>query len=833
MRFDPKTLGIHWIGGAAFVAAAGISVIGATWAASAVEDLSARAVRAALAEEGFTWAAVQPDGLSVVLTGEAPSEPARFRALNAAGSVVDASRIVDAMSVPDPAAVAAPDFSVEILRNDDGVSLIGLVPVSSGRDDIVETVRRRANGAPVTDMLEAAEHDAPAGWKEAVDFGLQALGSLPRSKISIEPGRVAVTAITDSIDEKSALDRRLAAAAPDGIELVLDISAPRPVITPFTLRFLMEDGGPHFDACSADTERARDRILAAGRAAGAPDGTDCTIGMGTPSPAWGRAAEQAIRAIADLGAGSVTMSDADVSLIAADSVSQPDFDRVVGELDAALPEVFSLTAVLTPKPAAAAATQGPPQVTASLAEDGRVQIRGRLPDALTRDAVESYAHAHFGSGNVYVATRLDDSVPEGWPARVLAGLEALDRVHDGRMVVEPDLVRIEGRTGSRETSAQIAQLLSQRLGEGQEFDIRVAYDRKLDASLALPSAQQCEARLTQAQAAEKINFEPGSARLAAGSREIMDRIADILRQCADYQFEVSGHTDSQGRDSMNLALSEDRAEAVVEALMGRRVLTANLHPTGYGETRPIADNGTEDGREQNRRIEFTLMETDDGAATAGAAPDAGTAAQAGEAQEGDAQAGEVQAQPVAEDTARPQARPGDLAVPDAPDTAAPSADPAVADAVDEATGTGDEAGDEAPMDAAAADEGPGSQGSGDEGSGDEGDPEGADLSGPEIDPATGEPIPGTETGAAEAAPVTEAPAADATAADSQAADASTSEPGVPDAPVAETTAADAPLADAEGAPTEEEIVIEVRTPDDDTVTPPARPAAIEARAARQ
>ncbi len=72
-------------------------------------------------------------------------------------------------------------------------------------------------------------------------------------------------------------------------------------------------------------------------------------------------------------------------------------------------------------------------------------------------------------------------------------------------------------------------------------------------------------------------------------------------------MEIGGHTDSQGRETMNLALSQARADAVLEALMARRLLAASLAAKGYGEAVPIADNATEAGRDANRRIEFTLL----------------------------------------------------------------------------------------------------------------------------------------------------------------------------------------------------------------------------------
>ena len=86
-------------------------------------------------------------------------------------------------------------------------------------------------------------------------------------------------------------------------------------------------------------------------------------------------------------------------------------------------------------------------------------------------------------------------------------------------------------------------------------------------------------------------------------------------------MEIGGHTDSQGREEMNLQLSQSRADAVLNALLARRILTSNLTAKGYGEATPISDNGTEEGREANRRIEFKLITPPEDAETAKAAPE--------------------------------------------------------------------------------------------------------------------------------------------------------------------------------------------------------------------
>ncbi|MGB3316967.1 MAG: OmpA family protein [Albidovulum sp.] len=600
--FSPRTLGIIAAAVAGF-----LSVGTASWTAAIVEQRSAEAVDAALLTAGHGWAHVDTDGLQVRLTGTAPTEAARFRAISVAGTVVDADRLIDRMDVADAAQLKAPDFTIEILRNGDGISLIGLIPEGPGHESIVSELTDLTGPGTVTDMLESADHPVPEGWRDAVEFGIEALGKLPRAKISISAERVSITAISDSAAEKAQLEAALNRKAPRNLQLALDISAPRPVITPFTLRFLIDEEGPHFDACSANNERARDIILAAATEAGATGNPACTIGLGVPTPDWADAVVMGLAAMKDLGAGSITFSDADISLIAAEGVEQSVFDKVVGELESNLPEVFSLHAVLTPTLQTGEGETGPKEFTARLGEDGQIDLRGRVTDELSRDAVENFARARFGSHYVHAATRLDPDMPPGWPLRVLTALEALGELENGEVVVEPGLIRLSGVTGSTTASDTVARILSGKLGEGQQYDLDIRYDPALDPLLGLPTADECVTDINRLLTAHKINFEPGAAQITRDAADTLDKIAERMKDCSDFEMEIGGHTDSQGREEMNLDLSQKRAEAVIAALMSRRVLTGNLTAVGYGETVPIADNGTEAGREENRRIEVRLV----------------------------------------------------------------------------------------------------------------------------------------------------------------------------------------------------------------------------------
>ncbi|WP_444454147.1 OmpA family protein [Rhodobacter capsulatus] len=589
----------------AFVGALVLSAFIAGGSATIIEQRSRKAVKLALEAASHSWVQVETDGLQVILLGTAPSEAERFRAVTLVSTVVDSSRIVDNTDAEVEKAIAPPDFSLQMLRNDEGISLIGLVPAGTDRKALMNRLTQLAGDGTVTDMLESADYPVPGGWKSALDFGITALSELPRAKVSILPGKVGVEAITDSPEEKADAETLLNRRRPTEIKLDAKISAPRPVITPFTLRFLIDADGPRFDACSADTERASGRIMAAARKVGAKGDLDCTVGMGVPSPQWVDAVEMGIAALGQLGGGTLTFSDADIALVAADTTDPVIYDRVVGDLESNLPEVFSLKAELAKK---AEAKDAVPEFSALLREDGQVELRGRVPSDRSREALESFAHAQFGAKSVYAATRVDTGLPEGWPLRTLTALEALRLMHDGTVTVTPDVIRLSGVTGDRQASDKAAGLFARRLGEAAPIALSVKYDRRLDATLSLPDGNECVARLNGVLAKQKLSFEPSAARIKAEDLDQLDALAKAMAQCQDYRMEVSGHTDSQGSEEGNRKLSQARAEAVIAALGGRGVQTRNLTPKGYGETQPIADNDTDKGREANRRIEFVLLD---------------------------------------------------------------------------------------------------------------------------------------------------------------------------------------------------------------------------------
>jgi len=628
----------------AFVLAVVLALGAAVTLVGLIEQRTTTTLQTAFRDAGLRWVHVAPDGLRAHLSGTAPTESARIQALQIAGSVIDSSRVAETINVPVSSALVAPVYRIEVMRNRDDVSVIGLVPATADGGPIVDRLREALPDAEIADMLQSSDHPVPGGWVAAVRFAVEALRRFEVGRISVTAGRIEVEALVDSPEAARTLETALREIAPRGQVLTLALTAPRPVATPFLLRVDLDGGVPRLRACSADTEEAQQRISAALTAAGAPGHPVCALALGAPSPRWGEAAETAIAALAGLGAGNLTISDGDVSLVAPHTVAQAAFDRVVGRLETALPDAFSLTARRLDPPEEETATEiARPEVTMTLSDEGALTIAGRLPDARIRDAVHAFARARFGEEGLEIGTRIDGNLPQGWSVRVLTALEALAELHHGRADVIEDRITVSGVSGNPDVSSQVTQVLVQGLGPDADVVLDVAYDEALDPVQQAPTPDNCEARIQTILRETKITFDPGAVEINDAAGRVIDQIADVMRECGELPFEVSGHTDSQGREETNLNLSQARAEAVINALLSRRVLVSSLVARGYGAERPIADNGTEAGREANRRIEFTLIRPE---------PEPEPLDPALEAQL------EFEIQTPGEDTIRPQPRPG-------------------------------------------------------------------------------------------------------------------------------------------------------------------------------
>lgn len=108
---------------------------------------------------------------------------------------------------------------------------------------------------------------------------------------------------------------------------------------------------------------------------------------------------------------------------------------------------------------------------------------------------------------------------------------------------------------------------------------------------------------------KNIYFDFDKTTLKSESFVELDKVVDLLKSNPSVEIEISGHTDSKGSDDYNLNLSQGRSQSVVDYLISQGIESYRLSAQGYGETKPIDSNDTEEGRANNRRVEFTVLKT--------------------------------------------------------------------------------------------------------------------------------------------------------------------------------------------------------------------------------
>lgn len=138
--------------------------------------------------------------------------------------------------------------------------------------------------------------------------------------------------------------------------------------------------------------------------------------------------------------------------------------------------------------------------------------------------------------------------------------------------------------------------------------IRVVHEEAMEQTVALVKADAMAAALAKdGHIALYLNFDNDSDVIRADSKPAIDEIAKMLAADPSLKVRVEGHTDNTGKAAHNTTLSRARAESVVKAISAKQIAKDRLKPEGVGADRPLADNGSEEGRAKNRRVELVKI----------------------------------------------------------------------------------------------------------------------------------------------------------------------------------------------------------------------------------
>lgn len=410
--------------------------------------------------------------------------------------------------------------------------------------------------------------------------------------------RIAVAGrdVTLSADAFSEEGRRSAVGqveAVPGVRLVSDATRLVPEVKPFVwsaerdvVRVTL--GG------YAPLPASRARLLEVARSSlGGVDVADrMSLARGAP-PRFDAAALLLIEQIGRLRDGKLTLSDS--------SVSVGGMARDIGGREAVatalknLPEGFIV---------AANDLKAPPYVFQANKDPiaGTLMLSGYVPDNAAHAALVTAAARKFFGEKVSDTLKASVGAPSDFQAAVTRALSALSRLSTGTLIVSDREVRLSGDALFDAAADQIRTSLPRDLPKGWQTKIEISVK-----PLASPvDASVCQQLFKDLLAQSRIRFEPNRATIDADSLGLLDRLAETALRCPGANIDIVGHTDSDGAADANQALSQKRAQAVIDALARVGLPAERFSATGYGSFQPIAPNDTDAGKAQNRRIEFLV-----------------------------------------------------------------------------------------------------------------------------------------------------------------------------------------------------------------------------------
>lgn len=425
-------------------------------------------------------------------------------------------------------------------------------------------------------------------------------------------GRTATLdgAVTDEAEKAAAI---AAVAAVGGIAATIDrIRAGGPAEVPALYRFSATWDGraltltghmPSRDARAETVTHARDML----RRAEIADAID--VAPGAPDENWQAIVAAGLAAMKGLSSATMTLAGPKMTFVgrSPDADGRAEAVRILESLPA--PYVSSIDIRIGPEPVAA--PPAPPYRFGAAFDGVSVALSGVLPSAAAKAEIAAALASALPEAMLDDRTAIDPAAPDGaYADAALLALGQFARLNAATLALD----------GRRLTLAGIAADPAARDAAHDAFaDLPAAYEATLTLGIAGEAAAApetrggaaspaaiCQGDADAALAQGGLVFASGSATLPAAAGPLIARLAEIARACAGARFQISGHTDSSGREAANLKLSQDRARAVAAALAEAGIEAGRLSAAGYGSSRPIAAEDSDAGKARNRRIEVIV-----------------------------------------------------------------------------------------------------------------------------------------------------------------------------------------------------------------------------------
>lgn len=443
---------------------------------------------------------------------------------------------------------------------------------------------------------------ALAAWTSTSPFETELAGrsTAALKTVLLDKSRVAVsgrdvTLAADAFSEEGRHSAIAAIEAVPGVRLVNDETRLIPEASPFVwsaerdvVRVTLTGSSP--------MPATKAKLLDAARAdLGGVEVVDQTnLARGAP-PGFDEAALLLLAQIPKLKDGKITITDTKVGLSG--------MARELGGREAIAAALKNLPAGFS---VAANDIKAPPYIFQAYKDPValKLTLSGNVPDNTARGAIVAAAGRKFFNEKVVDSLNISLGAPSAFTNAVTPALGALSRLSTGTLVVTDREVKLSGDALYDAAPAQLRANLVKDLPQGW----RLKADVSVKPAAAPVDATVCQQLFSELLGKGTIRFESGRSSLDPDSAGLLDHLVETALRCPTANIEVAGYTDSDGDSAANQALSEKRAQAVVDYLVKAGLPASRFTAVGYGSTQPIAANDSEEGKARNRRIEFIVKE---------------------------------------------------------------------------------------------------------------------------------------------------------------------------------------------------------------------------------
>ena len=609
------------------------------------KDVASNAQQA-LSEAGHDWVNVSTNdqGRNVTLSGIARSEQQKQDVIDITKSTYSVA-FVDFDEIEIKPLTPA---SLSASLDSGAITLGGNVASQSDANGLLSAAGAISDS--ITNNLTISSDNAEPGWLSSIVGALPVLGVMDSGRLSVIDDKLSLSGIvrnqTDLDQLQGALSNLsgISAADTSGLEVV---ALPNAEFSANLVNDVMVLKG------KVSSQAEYDALVDAAKAAFADvDISGLSIDGGVASAPWLGSAATIMSGMAGLKdpALQIVENAVQVSGLTKNVASADAWNRVVQDAMANGIDVH-----------AAVSEMELTEPKFNLAYDGsQVNLSGELADFATQSALEwaSGALSQNVDASALSAKEGVDIAP--WLENVVEIIPTITDFSSASLSADPSGISLNGMVGTEAERDAVTAAMQKALGGEIDDSVKLAIDvektnaqlaaeaealaeaeaqakaeadakakaeaeaeakAKAEAEAAALAAAEAEAAALAIQNANKIcedkwdvllkdnaiQFATGSAEINQASNDLLNGLAELIKQCADVSIEVGGHTDSTGDAVFNQYLSNARAASVMSYLGNSGVDQGRLSAKGYGSEQPIADNSTAVGRAQNRRIEINII----------------------------------------------------------------------------------------------------------------------------------------------------------------------------------------------------------------------------------